>query len=200
MEGGSDQPWQCPEGKDRSSCSQSWNLAHGGTSGWVRLRPPYLLQHYRLLLLKESLELGRREDLLHLLWSDHLRRHHSHRHGDLQGQRKGVNGSAGERWQLQWYFGALVTASLFWWPGRFLSISSPQERPHMVGQSLHPRQECPKHLEVESDKVLLNDTWHTQLQSPPFDRYPSPPARCPLSSPQSHRPVSKPKQRSECHL
>lgn len=44
----------------------------------------YLLQHYRLLLLQEGLELGRREDLLHLLRRDHLRGHHGHGHGDLR--------------------------------------------------------------------------------------------------------------------
>lgn len=44
----------------------------------------YLLQHYRLLLLQERLELGRREDLLHLLRRDHLRGHHGHGHGDLR--------------------------------------------------------------------------------------------------------------------
>lgn len=44
----------------------------------------YLLQHYRLLLLQERLELGRRQDLLHLLRRDHLRGHHGHGHGDLR--------------------------------------------------------------------------------------------------------------------
>lgn len=43
----------------------------------------YLLQHYCLLLLQEGLELGRGQDLLHLLWCDHLWGHHGHGHGDL---------------------------------------------------------------------------------------------------------------------
>lgn len=49
----------------------------------------YLLQHDGLLLLEQSLELLRREDLLledllHLLRCDHLGAHHGHRHWDLQ--------------------------------------------------------------------------------------------------------------------
>lgn len=48
----------------------------------------YLLQHHGLLLLKQRLELLRREDLLlkdllHLLRCDHLRTHHGHRHWNL---------------------------------------------------------------------------------------------------------------------
>lgn len=49
----------------------------------------YLLQHDGLLLLEQSLELLRREDLLledllHLLRCDHLGAHHGHRDWDLQ--------------------------------------------------------------------------------------------------------------------
>lgn len=50
----------------------------------------YLLEHEGLLLLQEHLELLRAQhlllqDLLHLLGGDHLRCHHSHWHGHLEG-------------------------------------------------------------------------------------------------------------------
>lgn len=58
-----------------------WQDPGNAQPGWEQ---PYLLQHYRLLLLQEGLELGWGEDLLHLLRGDHLRGHHGHRHGDLR--------------------------------------------------------------------------------------------------------------------
>lgn len=58
-----------------------WQDPGDAQPGWEQ---PYLLQHYRLLLLQEGLELGRGEDLLHLLRGDHLRGHHGHGHGDLR--------------------------------------------------------------------------------------------------------------------
>lgn len=59
----------------------------------------YLLQHHSLLLLEQGLELlgGKNlllEDLLHLLWRDHLGTHHGHWHWNLDGEgweRKGWN-------------------------------------------------------------------------------------------------------------
>lgn len=44
----------------------------------------YLLEHQCLLLLQQGLELGRRQDLLHLLRSDHLWTHHCHGHRYLR--------------------------------------------------------------------------------------------------------------------
>lgn len=43
----------------------------------------HLLQHERLLLLEQGLQLWGRQDLLHLLGGKHLRRHHGHRHRHL---------------------------------------------------------------------------------------------------------------------
>lgn len=54
---------------------------------WPKGRCFYLLQHNCLLLLQKGLELRRRQDLLHLLWGNHLRRHHGHRYRDLQRER-----------------------------------------------------------------------------------------------------------------
>ena len=44
----------------------------------------HLLDHERLLLLEQGLQLGGRQDLLHLLGGEHLGRHHGHRHGHLR--------------------------------------------------------------------------------------------------------------------
>ena len=44
----------------------------------------YLLQHECLLLLEQGLQLGRRQDLLHLLRGDHLWTHHGHGHRHLE--------------------------------------------------------------------------------------------------------------------
>lgn len=74
--------------EERIRFSASNKLQHSQTSVgivWLHSAPVlhYLLQHYRLLLLQEGLELGRGQDLLHLLWRDHLRGHHGHGHGHL---------------------------------------------------------------------------------------------------------------------
>lgn len=49
----------------------------------------YLLEHESLLLLQQGLQLRRRQDLLHLLRSDHLRAHHGHGHGHLRTRHAG---------------------------------------------------------------------------------------------------------------
>lgn len=72
-----------------------WQDPGNAQPGWEQ---PYLLQHYRLLLLQEGLELGGGEDLLHLLRGDHLRGHHGHGHGDL---RRGETDTSRQAWGAQ---------------------------------------------------------------------------------------------------
>lgn len=72
-----------------------WQDLGNAQPGWEQ---PYLLQHYRLLLLQEGLKLGGGEDLLHLLWGDHLRGHHGHGHGDL---RRGETDMSRQAWGAQ---------------------------------------------------------------------------------------------------
>lgn len=81
----------CGEQEERTHFSASNKFQHSQTQegiSWPDSAPVqrYLLQHYGLLLLQEGLELGRGEDLLHLLRRDHLRGHHGHGHGDLRQQ------------------------------------------------------------------------------------------------------------------